>query len=129
MSGFVEWIGAQAEEDPPEIAKSMVVPDGAPADKQSRGKSSSGGEAWLDLPAHNFAAHVFNEAQLEDALDRNPDLWLYRGRTVALLRRYLRFSLETGRLPSLVGREFFRAKVTYYTAATFEDRVIFLRDV
>jgi DNA-directed RNA polymerase specialized sigma24 family protein len=28
-----------------------------------------------------------------------------------------------------VGREFFRAKVTYYTATTFEDRVIFVRDV
>ncbi|MGB8761221.1 MAG: hypothetical protein WCD01_10035, partial [Candidatus Sulfotelmatobacter sp.] len=65
----------------------------------------------------------------EDPLDRNPDLWLYRKRTVGLLRRYMRFSLETGRLPSLVGREFFRARVTYYTAATFEDRVIFVRDV
>ena len=65
----------------------------------------------------------------DDPLDRNPDLWLYRSRTVALLRRYLRFSLETGRLPSLVGREFFRAKVTCYTATTFEDRVIFVRDV
>jgi DNA-directed RNA polymerase specialized sigma24 family protein len=65
----------------------------------------------------------------EDPLDRNPDLWIYRKRTVGLLRRYMRFSIETGRLPSLVGREFFRAKVTYYTATTFEDRVIFVRDV
>jgi len=56
-------------------------------------------------------------------------LWFYRSRTVALLRRYMRFSLETGRLPSVVGREFFRAKVTSYTATTFEDRVIFVRDV
>jgi len=47
---------------------------------------------------------------------------------VGLLRRYMRISIETGRLPSLLGREFFRAKVTYYTAATFEDRVIFVRD-
>jgi DNA-directed RNA polymerase specialized sigma24 family protein len=54
---------------------------------------------------------------------------LYRKRTVGMLRRYMRFSIETGRLPSLVGREFFRAKVTYYTATTFEDRVIFVRDV
>jgi DNA-directed RNA polymerase specialized sigma24 family protein len=28
-----------------------------------------------------------------------------------------------------VGREFVRAKVTYYSATTFEDRVIFVRDV
>lgn len=41
----------------------------------------------------------------------------------------MRFSLETGRLPSLVGREFFRAKITFYRAVTFEDRIIFVRDV
>src|SRR5689334_1903147 len=35
---------------------------------------------------------------------------IYRGRTVAMLRRYMRYSIETGRLPSLLGREFFRAK-------------------
>lgn len=54
---------------------------------------------------------------------------IYRGRTVAMLRRYMRYSLETGRLPSLLGREFFRAKVTSYTVVTFEDRVIFVHDM
>lgn len=34
-----------------------------------------------------------------------------------------------GRLPSLLGREFFRAKVTSYTVVTFEDRVIFVHDM
>jgi hypothetical protein len=33
------------------------------------------------------------------------------GRAVAMLRRYMRYAIETGRLLSLVGREFFRAKV------------------
>ena len=41
----------------------------------------------------------------------------------------MRYSLETGRLPSLLGREFFRAKVTSYTVVTFEDRVIFVHDM
>jgi DNA-directed RNA polymerase specialized sigma24 family protein len=59
----------------------------------------------------------------------NPDLWLYRERTIALLRRFLHFSLETGRLPSLLGRQFFRAKVTSYRMVTFEDAVIFVHDV
>src|SRR5208337_5035558 len=54
---------------------------------------------------------------------------VYRGRTVAMLRRYMRYSIETGRLPSLLGREFFRAKVTSYTVVTFEDRVIFVHDM
>jgi DNA-directed RNA polymerase specialized sigma24 family protein len=57
------------------------------------------------------------------------DLWLYRERTVALLKRYLRLSVEVGRLPSLLGREFFRARVTSYRMASFEDAVIFVHDV
>ncbi len=59
----------------------------------------------------------------------NPDLWLYRDRTVALLRRYMRLSIEVGRMPSLLGREFFRSRVTSYGASTFEDSVIFVHDV
>jgi hypothetical protein len=34
-----------------------------------------------------------------------------------------------GRLPSLLGREFFRTRVTSYHAGTFEDAVIFVHDV
>ena len=64
------------------------------------------------------------EPQLADA-----GLWLYRERTVGLLRRYLRMSVEVGRLPSLLGREFFRSRVTSYKASTFEDAVIFVHDV
>ena len=53
----------------------------------------------------------------------------YRHRTRALLRRYFYTSIEVGRLPSLLGREFFRAKVTSYRASSFEDAVIFVHDV
>jgi hypothetical protein len=59
----------------------------------------------------------------------DPDLWLYRKRTVGLLRKYMRISIEVGRLPSLLGREFFRTRVTSYRASTFEDAVIFVHDV
>lgn len=59
----------------------------------------------------------------------DPDLWLYRKRTVGLLRKYMRLSIEVGRLPSLLGREFFRTRVTSYRASTFEDAVIFVHDV
>jgi hypothetical protein len=61
--------------------------------------------------------------------DRERERRTYRGRTVAMLRRYMRYSIETGRMPSLLGREFFRAKVTSYTVVTFEDRVIFVHDI
>ena len=46
-----------------------------------------------------------------------------------MLRRYMRYSIETGRLPSVLGSEFFRAKVTSYRVSTFEDRVIFVHDM
>ncbi len=62
-------------------------------------------------------------------LGSDPDLWLYRERTLGLLRRYRRLSVEVGRLPSLLGREFFRTHVTSYRAGTFEDAVIFVHDV
>jgi len=53
----------------------------------------------------------------------------YRPRTIAMVRRYGRAAIELGRLPSLLGREFFRAKVTSYTVHTFEDAIIFAFDM
>lgn len=130
---YMEWMGAQADEE--DAARAAII--GAQKATGSKEAAPSGeplaDEASLQkLPAHNFLSE-FGEADLgqgpDDALDRNPDLWLYRRRTVELLRRFVRFSLETGRLPSIMGREFFRAKMTSYRAVTFEDRVIFVRDV
>jgi hypothetical protein len=57
------------------------------------------------------------------------DLAPYRRRTIALLRRYARASVEVGRLPSLLGREFFRTRVTSYRMGSFEDIVIFVADM
>lgn len=68
-------------------------------------------------------------ATIDHASGADPDLWLYRERTVGMLRRYLRISIEVGRLPSLLGREFFRTRVTSYRVSTFEDAVIFVHDV
>jgi hypothetical protein len=130
MNGLVDWIGAEADDSAPEHALTSGSPL-APEDERALEEPSPAG-ACEELPAHNFpgGSDAPEDARLEeDPLDRNPDLWIYRKRTVGLLRRYMRFSLETGRLPSFVGREFFRAKVTYYTATTFEDRVIFVRDI
>ena len=56
------------------------------------------------------------------------ELHLYRDRTRAILRRYFRMSIELGRLPSLVGREFFRSRVTSCRMHTFEDAIIFVHD-
>jgi hypothetical protein len=57
------------------------------------------------------------------------ELWPYRRRTVALLRRYAQASVEVGRIPALLGRELFRTRVTSYTMRNFEDVVIFVADM
>ncbi|MCU1285015.1 MAG: hypothetical protein JWO13_1365 [Acidobacteriales bacterium] len=59
----------------------------------------------------------------------NPELSLYREYTIGLLRRYFRMSIELGRLPSVLGREFFRSKVSSYRIHSFEDVVILVHDV
>jgi hypothetical protein len=76
------------------------------------------------------ASDFFNVSEgNEDPYEEDRQRRIYRGRTITMLRRYMRYSIETGRLPSLLGREFFRAKVTSYTVVTFEDRVIFVHDM
>ena len=74
-------------------------------------------------------ASYWDDFQPETDLEFDPELWLYRERTAALLRRYLQSSIEIGRLPSLLGRELFRSKVTAYHMSSFEDGVIFVHDV
>jgi DNA-directed RNA polymerase specialized sigma24 family protein len=78
-----------------------------------------------------LAASAESPRWFEDSYDsgRNPDLWLYRRRTRAILRRYFQMSIEAGRLPSILGQEFFRSHVTSYSASSFEDVVIFVHDV
>jgi DNA-directed RNA polymerase specialized sigma24 family protein len=85
-----------------------------PSSENRRSETPVHAEPWL--PADEFHA-------------REQERRTYRGRTVAMLRRYMRYSIETGRLPSVLGREFFRAKVTSYRVGTFEDRVIFVHDM
>jgi hypothetical protein len=54
---------------------------------------------------------------------------LYRKRTINLLQRYAKLSMETGRLPSVLSGMEFQAKISSYPLRTFEDAVIFVFDV
>lgn len=58
-----------------------------------------------------------------------PGTAFYRTYTEAMLRRYGVLSMESGRVPSLLGREMFRGKVTSYRVHAFDDVVIFVHDV
>jgi hypothetical protein len=99
----------------PEATEALAIKHGAPTP--------------FSLPAEDVGSggSIGFDGEVEE--DRERARRTYRGRTVAMLRRYMRYSIETGRLPSLLGREFFRAKVTSYTVVTFEDRVIFVHDM
>jgi len=82
------------------------------------------GDSGIQNP-DSVAGAAIPELSWEEERERR----IYRARTVTMLRRYMRYSIETGRLPSLLGREFFRTQVTSYTVVTFEDRVIFVHDM
>ena len=135
MNGIIPWIAAEAE-DKSNAGELNIQPTAKPTRKFcSVAEPVFSAE---DIPAHQFPATQLpqestaeNAAEdyFEDPLDRDPDLWLYRKRTITLLRKYLRYSLETGRLPSILGSEFFRSHVTSYSVTTFEDRVVFVHDV
>ncbi|HVG26743.1 MAG TPA: hypothetical protein VM865_03975 [Acidobacteriaceae bacterium] len=56
------------------------------------------------------------------------ELGFYRKYTEALLRRYLRVSMEAGRVPSVMSRDMFRGHVSSYRMHTFEDAVVFCID-
>jgi DNA-directed RNA polymerase specialized sigma24 family protein len=60
---------------------------------------------------------------------RKPEAGFYRTYTEAMLRRYVRMSREVGKVPSLLGQEMFRGKVTNYRVDHFDDLVIFRHDV
>jgi predicted DNA-binding protein (UPF0251 family) len=121
MSEVIAWIAAVAESgenDPEESSSEDLLSAGqAPANTET----APAPEATESSPEQPDA--------LEELFEYERQRRVYRGRTTAMLRKYMRYSLETGRLPSLVGREFFRSKVTKYRVTTFEDRVIFVHDM
>jgi DNA-directed RNA polymerase specialized sigma24 family protein len=124
----VAWIAAEAECPLGELFKSSAedISD-SPQSNPRVQENSSFSEEEPAGRLQNSAEELENAAWAlyEEQRQRR----IYRARTVTMLRRYMRYSIETGRLPSLVGREFFRSKITKYQIATFEDRVIFVLDM
>jgi hypothetical protein len=64
-----------------------------------------------------------------DEVDPRPEVLCYRGQTLAMVRHFFEISSQVGRLPSLLGREFFRARVSHHSIPSFEDQAVFVRDV
>ena len=58
-----------------------------------------------------------------------PETAFYRKYTEAMLRRYAVMKLQKGRVPSLLGRELFRGKVTSCRIHGFDDMIHYVHDV
>ena len=87
----------------------------------------------LNLPrvwavAERYSATV-REPAAEESSEPKVELAFYRKYTEGMLRRYLRLSMQAGRVPSLLGRELFQGNVSSYKVHGFEDAVIFCFDV
>ena len=138
MSEMIPWIAAEAER--PE-------PDGFLLGRKRGSKrelaAAQAAELVRELAAHQFPGtenptigeedeqswQERRQLELEENRERERERRIYRARTVVMLRRYLRYSMECGRLPSILGSEFFRTQVTSYRVGSFEDRVIFVHDM
>jgi DNA-directed RNA polymerase specialized sigma24 family protein len=62
-------------------------------------------------------------------IDPPPEMVCYRSQALAIVRHFFELSSQVGRLPSLLGREFFRARVSHHAIPSFEDQIVFARDV
>lgn len=155
MNDVITWIAAEAEQDflPGRLNSFSQNPrDDVPQRAERNTDEVGSAEEVLieNLPAHQFPCGpvpnlVGADSGMSEAAQKLAEILreyeeikseeeyrrrrIYRRRTVLMLRRYLKYSIETGRLPSLLGQEFFRAKVTSYSVVTFEDRVIFVHDM
>jgi hypothetical protein len=154
MNSMIAQIAAEADEHfPPQVHfESREQKGGSPQRTQRDTEEMQTGELDIDdLAEHRFPGRMeqeqvaATEERVEPAAQKLADILreyeeieseeehrrrrIYRARTVTMLRRYMKYSIETGRLPSLLGQEFFRAKVSAYSVVTFEDRVIFVHDM
>lgn len=62
-------------------------------------------------------------------IEPRPEMLCFRGQTLAILRHFFETSRQMGRLPSILAREFFRARISHHAIPSFEDQAIFVRDV
>jgi Sigma-70, region 4 len=69
------------------------------------------------------------DVETEEAYRAHADAMFFRSQTLAIVRHFFEISCQIGRLPSILGREFFRARVSHHAIPSFEDQVLFVHDV
>ncbi|CAN5577856.1 hypothetical protein BH10ACI4_BH10ACI4_36420 [soil metagenome] len=86
-------------------------------------------EEFLARRSSRTASPALPNPLIVEKRKQRDSIAVYRRYTEAILRRFLKLSMEAGRAPSLLGREMFRGRVTSYRVHSFEDVVIFVHDV
>jgi AraC-like DNA-binding protein len=70
------------------------------------------------------------KACYDDAYDGGrADVLFYRSQALGIVRHFFEIASQIGRLPSIMGREFFRAKVSHHAIPSFEEQAVFVLDV
>jgi hypothetical protein len=65
----------------------------------------------------------------EDCEAARADAMFFRSQTLAIVRHFYEIASQIGRLPSILGREFFRAKISHHAIPSFEEQIVFIHDV
>jgi RNA polymerase sigma factor (sigma-70 family) len=81
------------------------------------------------LAAHRAKLMLVQSRDSAAESDPRPEMLCFRGQTLALIRHYFEISSQVGRVSSLLGREFFRSRVSHHAIPSFEEQAIFVRDV
>lgn len=142
MSEIISWIAAESDPQdrpepfPPRKYAAQNLPQHLPQHQfpapplSANELSPAPNQGEAESPAGVADELQWKETALEaEFYEQQRRRRVYRGRTAAMLKRYMRYALETGRIPSILGGEFFRSRVTSYAVTTFEDRAIFVHDM
>jgi hypothetical protein len=62
--------------------------------------------------------------QTDEAYNAKANAIFFRGQTLAIVRHFFEISCQIGRLPSILGREFFRARVSHHAIPSFEHQIV-----
>ena len=85
------------------------------------------------LPVESGKLRVIGRSRVQEAAEdydnTRSDALFFRGQTLAIVRHFYEIASQIGRLPSILGREFFRAKVSHHAIPSFEEQAVFVHDV
>ena len=107
-------------------------PEGIAAADQGRSRTLPAGgcnEASRDFPLTRRNCCWWNPHDAGGEIDPRPEMLCFRGQTLALIRHFFEISSQVGRVSSLLGREFFRSRVSHHAIPSFEEQAVFVRDV